>query len=123
MTITDYLISNFETQTSSGAVFISEHERFVREKGERVGTFPFKQSLWINYMFPIGEEKGSGKTTEVYCSGEPRKYVPRTPLGERLLRLRRRAVNSGMRLISADEVLEEVRRRRGELEDNVEDLC
>jgi len=40
-----------------------------------------------------------------------------------LASLRRRAVASGMRLLSEDEVLEEVRRRRGELENDEADLC
>lgn len=119
MTTTEYLSSIFETKISSGAIFISEHDKLVEEN---VRKFLSKQSSWINYSFPIGEEKVSGKITEVVLV-EPRKFVPRTPLGERLFFLRRRAINSGLRLLSADEVLEEVRRRRGELEDNVEDLC
>ena len=48
-------------------------------------------------------------------------FVSRTSLGRKLLSLRIRAIRAGMRLLSADEVLEEVRRRRGELDD--EDNC
>jgi hypothetical protein len=44
-------------------------------------------------------------------------FVPKTGLGKRLLDLRNRAIASGIRLLSEDEVLEEVRRRRGEIED------
>lgn len=42
-------------------------------------------------------------------------YIPRTALGERLLALRNKAIAKGMRLLSTDEVLEEVARRRGEI--------
>lgn len=44
-------------------------------------------------------------------------YVPRTPLGWKLLSLRKKAVEKGMRLLSVDEILEELRKRRGEIED------
>ena len=44
--------------------------------------------------------------------------VPRTTLGRKLLDVRNRAIKSGIKLLSADEALEEVRRRRGELEDD-----
>ncbi len=37
-------------------------------------------------------------------------------LGRRLMLLRKRAIDSGMRLLSEDEVLKEVKQRRGELE-------
>lgn len=47
-------------------------------------------------------------------------YVPRTELGKRLLLLREQAMRAGMKLLSVDEVLEEVRRRRGELEEDEE---
>jgi hypothetical protein len=39
-------------------------------------------------------------------------------LGRRLLSLRNRAIASGMKLLSEDEVLKEVKRRRGELGDS-----
>ncbi|MFO1432651.1 MAG: hypothetical protein U1F76_21405 [Candidatus Competibacteraceae bacterium] len=40
--------------------------------------------------------------------------APRTELGRRLLALRERAIANGMRLLSQEEVLAEVRQRRGE---------
>ena len=42
-------------------------------------------------------------------------FTPRTKLGERLFALRAKAVHAGMKLLSEEEVLEEVKRRRGEL--------
>lgn len=40
--------------------------------------------------------------------------APRTPLGKRLAALSARARESGLRSMTADEILEEVKRRRGE---------
>jgi hypothetical protein len=40
-------------------------------------------------------------------------FVPRSPLGRKLVALRNKAISSGMRLFSEKEVLEELKRRRG----------
>lgn len=42
------------------------------------------------------------------------KYRPKTALGERLMALRNQAIAKGLKLLDADEIIEEVRRRRGE---------
>ena len=44
-------------------------------------------------------------------------FTPRTELGKRLAALRAKAVLTGMKLLSEEEVLEEVKRRRGELKE------
>ena len=49
-------------------------------------------------------------------------FTPRTELGKRLSALRAKAVYAGMKLLSEEEVLEEVKRRRGELKENEKDL-
>jgi hypothetical protein len=41
-------------------------------------------------------------------------YKPRTAFGRRLMKLRQKAIAKGMVLLSADEILEESRRRRDE---------
>ena len=46
-----------------------------------------------------------------------KKFVARTPLVRRLLQIRQEAIANGMKLLSRDEILEEVRRNRGEIED------
>lgn len=40
-------------------------------------------------------------------------FIPRTPLGRKLVALRNKAISSGMRLFSEKEVLEKLKRRRG----------
>jgi hypothetical protein len=121
MTITEHLNSDFAARKSSGVVFPPVRE-MMTERRER-GAVAFRGSLWIKFVFPVGKENGSCQTTEVVSPGEPGEFVPRTALGRKLASLRRRAVASGMRLLSEDEVLEEVRRRRGELENDEADLC
>lgn len=51
----------------------------------------------------------------VWENTEKRKYQPRTALGERLIAIREQAIAKGLRLLNADEIIEEVRRRRGEI--------
>ena len=46
-------------------------------------------------------------------SGRESEFVPKTELGKKLYALRMQAIASGMKLLSQDEVLEEVKRRRG----------
>jgi hypothetical protein len=60
----------------------------------------------------------SNNITDVHSLVETRGFKPRTNLGRKLLALRKQAIDEGMRLLSADEVLEEVRRRRGEKDNN-----
>lgn len=78
-------------------------------------------SPWVDVIFPL-EENMSFLSAEITSPGVTTEFSPRTPLGKRLLSLRLRAIEAGMRLLSADEILEEVRRRRGEIEDNEADL-
>jgi hypothetical protein len=41
-------------------------------------------------------------------------FIPKTPFGRRLLQLREQAIAEGMTLMTADEILNEVKKRRGE---------
>lgn len=43
-------------------------------------------------------------------------FKPQTALGKQLWEIRQQAIAKGMKLLSQDEILEEIRRRRGELE-------
>lgn len=49
--------------------------------------------------------------------GQSQESAPRTPLGRRLAALSAKARNSGLASMTADEILDEVRRRRGERTD------
>lgn len=71
---------------------------------------------------PVGPEASTSQTTQVLWEGEAQRWVPRTDFGRRLLALRQEAIRSGVRVLTRDEVLEEVRRRRGELDDEEADL-
>jgi len=63
----------------------------------------------------MAEKDSISDVTHVVAPREPGRFVPRTPLGKELAYLRNHAIASGMRLLTEDEVLEEVKRRRGEL--------
>lgn len=71
---------------------------------------------------PVGPEARTSQTTQVLWEGEVQRWGPRTDFGRRLLALRQEAIRSGVRVLTRDEVLEEVRRRREELDDEKADL-
>jgi hypothetical protein len=81
-----------------------------------------KQTAWIDLVYPIGREKSTSQATEIVPTEWETGFIPRTALGKKLESLRTRAISSGMRLLTEDEVLEEVKRRRGEIEDNEANL-
>lgn len=74
--------------------------------------------LWIKIPFDGGRHQ---VRLEKIQKLEIRESSLRTTLGKRLLFLRNQAIQSGMKLLSVDEVLEEVRRRREGFESNWDD--
>jgi hypothetical protein len=46
---------------------------------------------------------------------EKHRYWPKTALGKKLIDLRNQAIANGLTLLNADEIIEEVSRRRGEV--------
>ena len=76
----------------------------------------------IVYILPVEQEKSTCQATAVFPSLWETVFTPRTDLGKRLYFLRTRAVIAGMKLISEEEVLEKVKRRRGEIENDETNL-
>lgn len=60
---------------------------------------------------------------EGFCPAETKELIPRTELGRKLESLRKRAIEAGMRLLSEEEVLEEVRWRSDKFENDESPLC
>lgn len=77
---------------------------------------------WIVFIYPLEQERSTFQATRVTPCHWESDFVPRTALGRKLLDLRNRAIAAGIRLLTEDEVLEEVRRRRGEIEGDEKDL-
>ena len=73
---------------------------------------------WVKLILPLGKEKTSSHITDVHFAIEMRAFAPRIPLGQKLLELRNRVIAAGMQLLSEDEMLEEVKTRRGEMEND-----
>ena len=93
--------------------------------GERRAVTDYKRIWrWIDFVYPVSGEKSTSQATEVIPSEWEREsdFIPRTALGKRLITLRTKAIAAGVRLLTEDEVLVEVKRRRGELEDEEADL-
>lgn len=76
----------------------------------------------VDFVFPVGRERSTNQTTEVRTTEWVDGFIPRTDLGKQLVALRSKAIAAGMLLLDEDEILEEVRRRRGEIKGNEADL-
>lgn len=77
---------------------------------------------WVDFVFPVGKERSTNQTAEGRTTEWVGGFIPRTDLGKRLVALRSKAIAAGMLLLDEDEILEEVRRRRGEIEGDEADL-
>lgn len=87
--------------------------------GERTAVTGYRRFWhWINFGYPVSGEKSTSQATEVTPSHWETEFIPRTALGKTLVALRTKAIAAGMRLLTEDEVLEEVKRRRGEIKEN-----
>jgi len=76
-------------------------------------TFPEQKPY-----YRMGEVSNSCRQSSqitVWSNIEKPRYRPRTALGEKLMALRNQAIAKGLRLLNADEITEEILRRRGEI--------
>jgi len=71
---------------------------------------------------PVGKEKSTFQSTNIFLSRWETGFIPRTELGRRLYALRTKAINAGMKLLSEEEILEAVKKRRGEIDENEKNL-
>ncbi len=85
---------------------------------------PSRAPLWVGVVWPVREEDMTCRITEISFPEEAAadEFVPRTPLGRKLLALRNQAIQKGLNLLAENEVLEEVRRRRGEIDGHEADI-
>jgi len=119
MTLTDEISGRM---TGSG-LFPFSWEDWPGLVGQRREAAIRKVSVpWIVFISPVEQERSTCQSTEVFSSQWETVFTPRTDLGKRLYALRTKAVIAGMKLLSEEEVLEEVKRRRGEIEENEKDL-
>lgn len=88
---------------------------------ERKDGYESPQLLTV-FMSPVSREKGTTQVTKVISSKWETGFTPQTVLGKKLISLRNKAIAAGVQLLSEEEVLEEVKRRRGELEGDEADL-
>ena len=91
---------------------------------ETTETRRHAEGTFVLMVEPSGPSHGTAScwTVAWTTSQNTKGAVSRSPLGRRLAALRDRAIRSGMKLLTADEVLEEVRRRRGEFDADEADV-
>lgn len=122
LTLTERLTSDWAARKTSGVLFPTYVEEWPGYSERLLTESQRRALLWVNFVLPLREEDMSYRSTEIIFPEVIEAFVPRTPLGRKLLSLRIQAIQAGMKLLSVDEVLEEVRKRRGELEDNEADV-
>lgn len=124
MTLTECLTQNSQSRNTHAVAFTPAYGPWVGSNRRRsiFALFPETTSWQGHILWPVGMERGSWQITVVNFPGERGEFIPRTALGARLLSLRNRAVASGMRLLSEDEILDEVRHRRGEFGNGESDV-
>ncbi len=69
---------------------------------------------------PSELERTCEQNVENVPTSEAGSYVPKTDLGRKLLALREAAIKDGMKLLTVDEIMQEIRYRRGQEEDGME---
>jgi len=90
-------------------------------------VIPFSTALkmpskWLCVLSPVGTDRSTSHASVITVGDYIDEFALRTSLARKLLSLRQKAIDAGMRLLDADEVLEEVKRRRGEIEADETDL-
>ena len=85
-------------------------------------VWPVTIPSWIDFFFPIEQGKSTFQVTRIFPSRWKTVFIPRTDLGRRLYALRNKAIVSGMKLLSEEEILEEIKYRRGEIEEKESNL-
>ena len=124
MTVTEGLTQIAKSLNTNAVSLTPIYEPWTRAGRRRsiLGSLYDTLTLENRLMWPVGTENGSWRSTIVNFPGGREEFRPRTALGAKLLAIRNRAIISGMPLLSEDEVLNEVKRRRGELENDEADI-
>lgn len=122
MTVTEGLTRSWFAGTTVGVVSRPSFPTDFNPEADVVPHGKTPDHDWIIVVPGIPNDTMSRPVTDVSFPEGAEAFVPRTPLERRLLALRRHAIETGMKLLTEDEVLNEVRRRRGEIEGDEADL-
>lgn len=106
-------ISPFDTEAMTSTVFSFPYS----EKTEKDIKQEHTVTPWTDLIWPIPDEKLSNAITRSTLPDLGKPLISRTVLRRKLLSLRMRAIQHGIKLLSADEVLKEVKLRRGETDE------
>ncbi len=119
LTESHFQISNDSIQQKFYALTNSPTIPTSNEKKELCNSIAnmdfLSQISWIIKVVPVSRNDDSCQVTKINLHSGSQTFIPRTALGKKLMLLRQRAIASGMKLFDEDEVLEETKRRRGEL--------
>jgi hypothetical protein len=119
MTLTNEISGRMTGSVLLSSLWEDRPGSVVRQREAEIREVPVARIVCIS---PLEQERTTFQATRVTPCHWESDFVPRTALGRKLLDLRNRAIAAGIRLLTEDEVLEEVRRRRGEIEGDEKDL-
>ena len=90
----------------------------VTNIGNHALNIPTKETLTpkTEYVTSICSSSNHGVTQLQTKIDLPKKYKPKTRFAKQLIALRESSINEGMPLLDAEEIILEIKRRRGELE-------
>ena len=122
MTITEDITGSWTAMMSYGAVVPwTSWGHSAGEEGISTSDRTISKK-WIIVFINLENNAMSHPVVDLYFPEIAEIFWPRTSLGRRLLAIRRKAIQAGMKLLTEDRVLEEVRRRREEREEDEADL-
>lgn len=116
MSIMESTIKNWETMASS-----TWNDKPCIKKTPNLSSLCIS-SIYNNLLINIINPPLNKEMSITVFPLEKKEFIPRTSLGKKLMFLRKKAITLGMKLLNEDEILAEVRTRRGELVKNETDI-
>lgn len=115
-------IYEIETTDPFYSLSVMESEAAVYSHSRPFSPLPKGPPKWLIILSPVDTDRSTSHASVIRVGNDVDNFAPQERLAAKLLRLRQKAIDAGMRLLDADEVLEEVKRRRGEIEADETDL-
>ena len=116
------ILYEIETTNSFSSSSVMESRAAAYSHSVPFSTVAAMPSNWLSILFPVDTDRSTSHASRIMVGNYADAYALRTRLAMKLLGLRQKAIDEGMRLLDADEVLDEVKRRRGEIETDETDL-
>lgn len=116
MSAADYSLASLKSMESKGATGLAKAATLCLLGVSAVLPKDFSDVTIIVYNFGMTHGACS-QVSEITSPTARPAYVPKTTLGKKLFALRQRAIGRGTTLLTENQIIEEVMRRRGDVPD------